>query len=79
MDTLSYAKKLMEVGVPQKQAEVQAEALSDAFKGEIATKGDIKELENKIKDLEIRMVKWFSSIIIGLVISIFIALLKYIK
>ncbi len=79
MDTLAYAKKLMEVGVPQKQAEVQAEALSDAFKGEIATKGDIKELENKIKDLEIRMVKWFSSIIIGLVISIFIALLKYIK
>ena len=79
MDTLAYAKKLIEVGVPQKQAEVQAEALSDAFKGEIATKGDIKELENKIKDLEIRMVKWFSSIIIGLVISIFIALLRYIK
>ena len=79
MDTLAYAKKLIEVGVPQKQAEVQAEALSDAIKGEIATKGDIKELENKIKDLEIRMVKWFSSIIIGLVISIFIALLRYIK
>ncbi|MDA8299618.1 MAG: hypothetical protein M0Z57_06440 [Deltaproteobacteria bacterium] len=79
MDTLAYAKKLIEVGVPQKQAEVQAEALSDAFKGEVATKGDIKELENKIKDLEIRMIKWFSSIIIGLVISIFIALLRYIK
>ena len=47
MDTLAYAKKLIEVGVPQKQAEVQAEALSDAFKGEVATKGDIKELENK--------------------------------
>ncbi len=79
MDTLAYAKKLIEVGVPQKQAEVQAEALSDAFKGEVATKGDIKELENKIKDLEIRMIKWFSIIIIGLVISIFIALLRYIK
>ena len=79
MDTLAYAKKLIEVGVPQKQAEVQAEALSDAFQGEVATKGDIKELENKIKDLEIRMIKWFSSIIIGLVISIFIALLRYIK
>jgi hypothetical protein len=79
MDTLAYAKKLIEAGVPQKQAEVQAEALSDAFQGEVATKGDIKELENKIKDLEIRMIKWFSSIIIGLVISIFIALLRYIK
>ncbi len=59
MDTLAYAKKLIEVGVPQKQAEVQAEALSDAFQCEAATKGDIKELENKIKDLEIRMIKRF--------------------
>ena len=67
MDTLAYAKKLIEAGVPQKQAEVQAEALSEALKGDVATKGDIKELE-------VKMVKWFSGVIIGIVISIFILL-----
>ncbi len=71
MDTLAYAKKLIEAGVPQKQAEVQAEALSEALKGDVATKGDIKELE-------VKMVKWFSGVIIGIVISILLAVLKLI-
>ncbi len=71
MDILAYAKKLIEAGVPQKQAEVQAEALSEALKGDVATKGDIKELE-------VKMVKWFSGVIIGIVISILLAVLKLI-
>ena len=71
MDTLAYAKKLIEAGVPQKQAEVQAEALSEALKGDVAANGDIKELE-------VKMVKWFSGVIIGIVISILLAVLKLI-
>ena len=71
MDTLAYAKKLIEAGVPQKQAEVQAEALSKALKGDVAANGDIKELE-------VKMVKWFSGVIIGIVISILLAVLKLI-
>ena len=71
MDTLAYAKKLIEAGVPQKQVEVQAEALSEALKGDVAANGDIKELE-------VKMVKWFSGVIIGIVISILLVVLKLI-
>ena len=30
-DTLKFARRLMEVGVPEKQAEVQAELMAEAF------------------------------------------------
>ena len=30
-DTLKFARRLKEAGVPEKQAEVQAEAMADAF------------------------------------------------
>jgi len=30
-DTLKYARRLMEAGVPEKQAEVQAELMAEAF------------------------------------------------
>jgi hypothetical protein len=62
-DTLMYAKKLREAGVPEKQAEVQAEALKEIIENNLATKKDIEELkvslenklELKIKDLEYRL------------------------
>ena len=47
-DTLAYAKKLMAVGVPEKQAEVQAEALAEVIEERIATKQDLRELEYRI-------------------------------
>ena len=61
---LQYAKKLREAGVPEKQAEAQAEALAeimeekfDAFatkedfkKLAIATKEDIKNLETSLRN-----------------------------
>jgi len=47
-DTLQYAKKLKEAGVPEKQAEVQAEALSEIIEDKIATKQDLKELEYRL-------------------------------
>ncbi|MCD4696735.1 MAG: hypothetical protein K8S16_10900 [Bacteroidales bacterium] len=48
-DTLSYAKKLISVGVPQEQAEVQAETFSEIIESELATKRDMKELETSLK------------------------------
>ena len=57
-DTLMYAKKLREAGVPEKQAEVQAEALREIMENNLATKSDLKEvetkLEAKIRELEYR-------------------------
>lgn len=52
-DTLTYTKKLREAGVPEKQAEVQAETLSDFIESDLATKKDLKELEVSLKrDIE---------------------------
>ncbi len=44
-DTLAYAKKLMDAGFTQRQAEVQAEAIAELINANIATKRDLKDLE----------------------------------
>lgn len=54
-DTLKYANKLKAAGVPDKQAEAEAEALSDALEinlKELATKDYLK---TKLRDLEHRL------------------------
>ena len=65
-DTLQYAKKLQKVGVPEAQAEIQAEALKEQNKAingwvddNLVTKRDMKELEislkRDMKELEISL------------------------
>jgi hypothetical protein len=52
MDTLGYAKRLRDAGVPQQQAEAHAEAARDFVMGELVTKTDLQGtahlLEEKI-------------------------------
>jgi len=55
-DTLKFAKRLKEAGVPDKQAEAEAEALKEVlsdFAGEqlanLTTRRDLKELENILR------------------------------
>jgi hypothetical protein len=55
-DTLAYAKKLREAGVPERQAEVHAEALRSLVEDNLATKRDLKELENALRQ-EIELVR----------------------
>lgn len=47
-DTLAYAKKLKLAGVPEAQAEVQAEAMAELVEERLATKRDLKELEERL-------------------------------
>ena len=47
-DTLSYARRLKDAGVGEKQAEAHAEAVRDAITQGVATKADIARLENKM-------------------------------
>ncbi len=58
-DTLAYAKKLKAAGVPEKQAEVQAETFAEIIDERLATKQDLKELENNLsrdmKELELHL------------------------
>jgi hypothetical protein len=46
-DTLTYARRLREVGVPQEQAEAHAEALAAAVTETLATKEDLRALATK--------------------------------
>ena len=66
---------LKNLGLDDQKANEFVEIIDQSRKEGLATREDIKNLENDIKDLELRMVKW----IIGLMIaqtSITIALLK---
>jgi regulator of replication initiation timing len=54
-----YVKKLREVGVPEKQAEIQAEELRELIENNLATKTDLESLRerlyNKIKEIEYKL------------------------
>lgn len=79
-DTLRYANKLKAVGVPEKQAEVQAEVMVELIEDKLATKKDLEiirselkldietsknELKQNMKVLELRMTIKLGSIMVG--------------
>ena len=47
-DTLTYAKKLQEAGVPPQQAEAHAGALQELVEGNVATRQDLREMEARL-------------------------------
>jgi len=47
-DTLTYAKKLQEAGVPPQQAETHAWALQETVEDTLVTKQDLRELNTRI-------------------------------
>jgi len=61
-DTLAYVKRLKEADVPEKQAEVQAEALREALRATLdeqssalATKGDVALVRKDVEAVEQRL------------------------
>ncbi|HLF97195.1 MAG TPA: DUF1640 domain-containing protein [Methylococcaceae bacterium] len=57
-DTLKFANRLKSVGVPDKQAEAQAEVLSEALEvnlKELTTKDDLLHLEERLDSRLIQM------------------------
>jgi len=78
-DTLAYVKRLKEADVPEKQAEAQAEALRAALDTQdVATKGDLRELELKLRN-DIALVRkdfdnlrWTVRIVLGGVIALLV-------
>lgn len=77
-DSLGYAKKLRDGGVPQDQAEAHAEAARDFIMAELATKADVlavkqdlhtakQELQNSIDTLSLRLtVRLGTIVVVGL-------------
>ncbi|MFQ5455806.1 MAG: coiled-coil domain-containing protein [Nitrospirota bacterium] len=50
-DTLEYVQKLKAVGVPEKQAEAHAHALSEVIESNLATKQDTLDLKRDIANV----------------------------
>ncbi len=73
-NTLTYAKKLEDAGVPRLQAEAQVQVLAEIVEGELATKSDI---QRDLKELEYRLILKLSAIvgtmtsILGVVVTFF--------
>lgn len=78
-DTLAYANKLKQAGVPNRQAEVQAEAMAELVEERLATKRDLSELEeriaNRMNELEYRLTIRLGSMLV-VAVSILAALVK---
>jgi len=73
-DTLAYAKKLKAAGVPSEVAEVHAEALAEIVEERLATKRDLKELEerlvNRLNELEYKMTIRLGAMLAGTIVIV---------
>lgn len=72
-NTLVFAKRLTDAGVPREQAEAHAQAIADVVETEIATKRDIEGLKVDLKNLEYRLMFKLTTIlsaIMGTMITI---------
>ena len=85
-DTLAYARRLRDAGVPEPQADAQAAALADAIGTGIPTRQDIADVRRDLKELELRLdarleamkadlLKWVIGLFIAQV-GLFAALVK---
>ena len=64
LNTLEYAQKLKDAGVPAKQAEAQAFVLYEIINSNLATKRDIEEIRAELKR-DIAMLKKDMVMIMG--------------
>ena len=78
-DTHAYVKQLTAAGVPEPQAEVHAQVLSEAVIERLATKDDLQllrqEFRGDLKDLELRITLRFGAMQVAS-IAIIVALIK---
>jgi hypothetical protein len=71
-DTHAFVKRLTGAGMPEQQAEILAEEQARLISGQLATKADLRELEQRLKDqLTIRL-----GSMIAVAIAIVAALVK---
>jgi hypothetical protein len=53
-DTLQFSKKLISAGVPQRQAEVQAEAMAEIVEDKLASKAQLHKTEEILKSQQVK-------------------------
>lgn len=72
-DTLKFAKRLKGAGVPDKQAEAEAEAIREAFSEaldtQVATKADIARLDRRLDLISWMIGLVFAAVVVPLIKS----------
>lgn len=66
-DTLKYSKALEAVGVTRDQAEAHIKIIAEIVEDDLATKQDIQRLEDKLLQLEYRLVIKLTAIMVSVV------------
>jgi hypothetical protein len=61
-DTLAYAKKLKNAGVPENQAEIHADAIAELIDEQLATKKDLQILESNVTA---RIIRWVAGMLVA--------------
>ena len=84
-DTLSYFEKLKAAGVPEAQAKVQVEVMQgvvqqydEASRKELATKGDIQDVRNELKDTKHEILKWMIATMVAQT-ALIVAVIAFLK
>lgn len=72
INTLKYAKRLEQAGFSREQAEANIQIIAEIVEEDVATKQDIKRIEDELQKLEYRLVIKISAIV-GALITIAIA------
>lgn len=61
INSLKYAKQLEEAGLTREQAETHMQIITEVMETNLATKQDMQETRQEIKDLETRIDRRFTS------------------
>ena len=83
IDTLRYARRLKNAGVPSEQAEAMADAIGTELAEQLATRADLEALENRLseklsaQDIKItslagslRLVQWMLGFVLAFAVAI---------
>lgn len=69
IDTLRYARKLKDAGVPPDQAEAMADAIGSELVDQLATKADLGNLRAELVGA-IRLLQWMLGFTLAFVVAI---------
>lgn len=69
IDTLRFARKLKDAGVPPDQAEAMADALGSELVDQLATKADLRELRTELGGA-VRLLQWMLGFTLAFVVAI---------